>query len=818
MRRRLHFDAADQSNCIDADECASTPCLHGGACIDSASGAAVAIGAYACACSGGNYGEHCEHNACDGIDCGDHGTCASGSCDCDEGWLGARCRFGQCTDLACETAALVAFNRSGSGVAAWNATGNPCADNWAGVTCDADGGTVVGLSLRVPAVCACSGATNGGNGGADCTSSMSGSAYCYTESGVCLDGHASNSVEGGDYSYAACDRANRRPIVAISPSFTGDLTELIPLTGLQTLELPGTGVTGTLSFASAMAALAALDLGGCVGVAGDLHALAGIPLGSLDLHSTSVRGDVQELQGLPLGSLDLADTAASGSVQALTSLPLEHLRLGGTDVPASSFPVVTFVVTFAGAESGCAYSSVDDRACDAVVCEWSMSCAHGACTCGGECGKTALLAFKQSGNGVGLESWEAAGGPCNASSPDWYGVARSMCHDGAVIELRLSGSNHVAGLAGDIGALGHLESLNTLDMTSDLLFGDLSGLAGLTGIVQLSLVYSYNTDHPDEHIAGDLSSLAGMTSLTYLALRYLRAITGDLSSLAGLVQLTQLELNGEEVTGDLSVLAGLPALTVLSLQDMSHLTGDIGTLSGLTGMTEVWVPCRGLTGDLSALSGMTNMTLLSLYGASAVTGSLADVAGMTTLINLMLFGTAITGDVGALASCAFAGDGCLFLGSSVTGWPLRTTTSHNCTFVDADDHDCVHPLCAEVACQNDGSCVVGATEETQAWCACTEGYSGAACETCDFGGAVTDLATLVSPYTGDTSGSGNIYELSCGGDGNEAMFSTELQPGQAIDIGMDSNSYDSRHETSWGGSCPGQNVVTCTDSPDTLRH
>ena len=35
---------------------------------------------------------------------------------------------------------------------------------------------------------------------------------------------------------------------------------------------------------------------------------------------------------------------------------------------------------------------------------------------------------------------------------------------------------------------------------------------------------------------------------------------------------------------------------------------------------------------------------------------------------------------------------------------------------------------------------------------------------------------------------------------------------------MDSNGYDSRHETSWGGSYPGQNITACRDDPDTARH
>ena len=86
------------------------------------------------------------------------------------------------------------------------------------------------------------------------------------------------------------------------------------------------------------------------------------------------------------------------------------------------------------------------------------------------------------------------------------------------------------------------------------------------------------------------------------------------------------------------------------------------------------------------------------------------------------------------------------------------------------------------------------------------------------GDTVTDLAGLRSPVSGDTSTDGDNYQMSCGGSGTEAMFMLSLQPGESIDIGMDSNNYDSRHETSWGGDCPGTNVVTCTDDPDTARH
>ena len=85
-------------------------------------------------------------------------------------------------------------------------------------------------------------------------------------------------------------------------------------------------------------------------------------------------------------------------------------------------------------------------------------------------------------------------------------------------------------------------------------------------------------------------------------------------------------------------------------------------------------------------------------------------------------------------------------------------------------------------------------------------------------GSVADLRSLTSPHLTTTAGGTNDHATSCGGNGNEAVFSIVLLPGGTIDIGQSTNSYDSRHETRWGGSCPGANVVTCTDDPDTVRH
>ena len=87
--------------------------------------------------------------------------------------------------------------------------------------------------------------------------------------------------------------------------------------------------------------------------------------------------------------------------------------------------------------------------------------------------------------------------------------------------------------------------------------------------------------------------------------------------------------------------------------------------------------------------------------------------------------------------------------------------------------------------------------------------------------SAVDLATVVSPITGSTAtadGGGNTHSLSCGGNGNEALFMIMMEPGATINIGMDSNGYASHHETRWGGACPGETPVPCPDDPDTRRH
>ena len=85
-------------------------------------------------------------------------------------------------------------------------------------------------------------------------------------------------------------------------------------------------------------------------------------------------------------------------------------------------------------------------------------------------------------------------------------------------------------------------------------------------------------------------------------------------------------------------------------------------------------------------------------------------------------------------------------------------------------------------------------------------------DTCD---SAINLQDITSPFSGATTGARNDYNTSCGGNGPESIFFLDLDPGYKLTIGQTSNSYDSRHQLAYGGSCPGINTVNCIDDPDT---
>lgn len=96
--------------------------------------------------------------------------------------------------------------------------------------------------------------------------------------------------------------------------------------------------------------------------------------------------------------------------------------------------------------------------------------------------------------------------------------------------------------------------------------------------------------------------------------------------------------------------------------------------------------------------------------------------------------------------------------------------------------------------------------------------SGADCDVSEACGL--DLATLTSPYSDRTTGGSHLHTLSCGSGkaNNEVVFMMDVPTNGIFAIRQTTNDYDSMHETRWGGDCPGDNVVACTDDADETQH
>ncbi|MCO6493454.1 MAG: hypothetical protein J5I98_33850, partial [Phaeodactylibacter sp.] len=83
-------------------------------------------------------------------------------------------------------------------------------------------------------------------------------------------------------------------------------------------------------------------------------------------------------------------------------------------------------------------------------------------------------------------------------------------------------------------------------------------------------------------------------------------------------------------------------------------------------------------------------------------------------------------------------------------------------------------------------------------------------------GNAQDLATLTSPFSGTTVGYGNDITtgVSCLNASADRIFYIDVPAGANLTIGQLDNSYDSRHRVAYGGACPGDTDIACTDDPD----
>jgi hypothetical protein len=152
-------------------------------------------------------------------------------------------------------------------------------------------------------------------------------------------------------------------------------------------------------------------------------------------------------------------------------------------------------------------------------------------------------------------------------------------------------------------------------------------------------------------------------------------------------------------------------------------------------------------------------------------------------------------------------------GSSTFGCSEPTTTCTSRQIVSGSSTD----ECSAACCSGFGAC------GEDGICQCDSDHHG---EECEFDGTSPgdpdqcpglNLALTTSPYAGSTSSASDSFSISCG-RGRDQVFFIDLPHGQRLEIGQTTNSYDSTHTTRWGGACPGDHQISCTDDPDTRRH
>ena len=237
-------------------------------------------------------------------------------------------------------------------------------------------------------------------------------------------------------------------------------------------------------------------------------------------------------------------------------------------------------------------------------------------------------------------------------------------------ELSLSEKN-----ISDISALSELTNLTNLDLSHNPLEnGDLSPLAGLTGLIKLDLYNCGITDlsplaglnrlnslYLGQNNITDLTPLAGVSNLTFLDLQLnpVHNTAASLDTLSTLTGLVWLDLNGCG-TSDLSFIKNLSSLQnvvlsgneindITSLEDLTGLLyldlkgNEIDTLSPvseLTALTYLDVSNNQLSGDLHALENMTSLNTLDLHKNNI--SDISALKGLTSLRYLNLEDNAIT--------------------------------------------------------------------------------------------------------------------------------------------------------------------------------
>ena len=197
--------------------------------------------------------------------------------------------------------------------------------------------------------------------------------------------------------------------------------------------------------------------------------------------------------------------------------------------------------------------------------------------------------------------------------------------------------------------LDDLTDLSNLTKLTDLQLNvPVASLDGLENLTALRTLQMYGSDSTYT----DVDALAGLTGLVVLTLPwqdYNQRQPIDLNGLKNLTKLQELEINTEPV--NLEPLRNLTELRSLRIQAQNSETTSLSLspLSGLTKLTDLDFSGSIQNGDLSPLSGLTELRALQIYHQSWNGGNsnsytyirdLSPLSGLTKLNSLQVNGTA----------------------------------------------------------------------------------------------------------------------------------------------------------------------------------
>ena len=204
--------------CVDIDECASSPCANDAPCTDSTTDSDLDLDSFHCECPDGFFGDTCDaaSNECDSTPCQHGATCVDGdnayTCTCAAGYEAENCATDtdECASTPCQNDGACDDSNTDKHNVEPDAFKCTCTDGWNGEVCDSqtdncaplpclNGGTCAGTADGY--TCTCEDGFEGDNcetdtdecasqpcqNDAPCTTPQPASFYCFCNPGFLGD-------------------------------------------------------------------------------------------------------------------------------------------------------------------------------------------------------------------------------------------------------------------------------------------------------------------------------------------------------------------------------------------------------------------------------------------------------------------------------------------------------------------------------------------------------------------------------------------------------------------------------------------------------